>query len=111
MKYYSEKLDKMFDDINTLNKAERDADKKAAAAKKKDDEAKALKRESAKKVEKAIEDAHEAYKKANELQTIADNELKEFCKKYGYYHTSVNSIDDLFFPFHSIEDTFKKLFY
>lgn len=73
MKYYSEKLKKVFDDVETLEKAE-------LTLVKKEEEEKKL-REERKVRAKEVEDA---YKHFNEL-------LNKFIKDYGSYHMSVDN--------------------
>lgn len=71
MKYYSEKLKKVFDDVKSLDKAEKEFDEKQAIELKKKEE----RASRAKEVE-------DAWKKYQEL-------LKAFIKDYGSYHQSV----------------------
>jgi septal ring factor EnvC (AmiA/AmiB activator) len=80
MKYYSEITNKVYDTEELLNKAE-----EAEAAKKEAEIAKRNERsQNAKKVE-------EARKKATEAINAYEKELKDFCEKYGSYHTSIEA--------------------
>ena len=78
MKYYSTKLNRLFDTVEELEEAEKVYDDKLKEAEK----AKAERAEAAKKVE-------EAYKLAEETKKAADDLLTEFCKKYGAYHSTI----------------------
>ncbi len=81
MKYYSEPLNRLFDDEKSLIAAEakkkREDEAKAAAEAK----AKSERAAAAKEVDALLKEAEEAYQKAVKA-------LKAFTKKYGYYHTS-----------------------
>jgi len=76
LKFYSEKLDKLYDTQDELVKAESaENDKKA-------------KREArAKEVEMALNAAQASAKKAHDL-------LVAFCQDYGAYHTSISKPGD-----------------
>lgn len=92
MKYYSTKLNRLFDAVEELKEAEKAYDEKQKEA-----EAKKAKRsEAAKKVQ-------EAYKLADETRKAADAALEEFCKEYGSYHTTVTK------PARDAEDVLFKL--
>lgn len=78
MKYYSTKLNRLFDTTEELEKAEKELEEKQKEAEK----IKAERAEAAKKVE-------EAYKLADETKKAADDLLNEFIKKYGSYHKTV----------------------
>jgi hypothetical protein len=82
MKYYSEKLNKMYDSAEELGNAETAYDKAQ-----KEKEAKAVKLRDeraarAKEVEDAFTAANEAYKKANDL-------MNKFLADYGKFHTTI----------------------
>lgn len=78
MKYYSTKLNRLFETVGELQEAE-----KAYEAKQKEaDVAKAARSEAAKKVE-------EAYKEVEVAKKNADNLLADFCTKYGAYHSTI----------------------
>jgi len=77
LKYYSEKLSKLFDSEKELTEAET-----AEVNKKKARETRA------KEVEDALAAAHEASDHAHKLLTA-------FCKDYGSYHTTIKDPDDL----------------
>lgn len=79
MKFYSEKLNKMFDSAAEVLKAEELHDKKVAEEKAKKEALVANRKTRADEVEKAFKEADEAYKKANKL-------LADFCNDYGAYH-------------------------
>lgn len=76
MKYYSEKLNKIFDKPEDLKEAER-----AYAAKEAEEKEKKAKR--AKRAQE-VEDAYDNYMKL----------LKEFIEDYGSYHLTKRSVDD-----------------
>lgn len=79
MKFYSEKLNKMFDSAADVLKAEEEHEKKLAEEKAKKEALVANRKTRADEVEKAFKEAEEAYKKVNNL-------LADFCKDYGAYH-------------------------
>ena len=80
MKYYSEKLKKLFDKENELQKAEQDFDKKEAVELKK--------REERATRAKEVDEAYSHYLKL----------LKDFIKDYGSYHHTIKDNDfDVFF--------------
>lgn len=76
MKYYSEKLEKLFETEEELKSAEKARDEEEAKEK--------VKREQRAERAKEVE---EAYKKYIEL-------LNQFVKDYGNYHCSVKDGDD-----------------
>lgn len=80
MKYYSTKLNRLFDTAKELEEAEKAYDEKQSEAEAK----KARRAEAAKKVQ-------DAYKRADEAKKSADDELAKFCKEYGSYHTTITS--------------------
>ena len=82
MKYYSTKLNRLFETVKELEAAEKVYDDKQKEAEK----VKAERTEAAKKVE-------EAYKLADETKKAADQLLTEFCKKYGPYHKTITKPD------------------
>lgn len=77
MKYYSEKLNKVFDTEDELKTAEEEQEKKYAVQLKKKEE----RAERAKEVENA-------YKEYRKL-------LNAFIKDYGYYHQTLRDDDGL----------------
>lgn len=79
MKFYSEKLDKMFSTAAEVVKAEEAYDKKLAEEKAKKEELANTRKARADEVEKLFADAREAQKKANDALTA-------FCKDYGAFH-------------------------
>ena len=75
MKYYSEKLNKVFDKVEDLESAEKEHAEK---------EVQALKLREERKVRaKEVEDAYLAYKKL----------LNQFIKDYGSYHQTIKDKD------------------
>ena len=87
MKFYSEKLNKMFDSEAEVVKAEADAQKEVAAQQLKEKQVKEERAADAKKVNEALAAAREA-------QKAADKALSDFINKYGYFHTSF-TVDDV----------------
>ena len=79
MKFYSEKLNKMYDSAAEVVKAEEAYDKKLAEEKAKKEELANTRKARADEVEKLFADAREAQKKANDALTA-------FCKDYGAFH-------------------------
>lgn len=79
LKYYSEKLDKLFNSEEELVAAEAEVEQKENEKKKLMEERK----ERAKEVEDALQELSEARKRYYKL-------LQDFCKDYGYFHYSVN---------------------
>lgn len=84
MKFYSEKLDKMYNSAAEVMQAEEAYEKKLAEEKSKKEELANTRKARAEEVEKAYAEANEAYKKANDLLTA-------FCKDYGAYHKTYKS--------------------
>lgn len=87
MKFYSEILDKIFDDEKALIEAE---DKHQKAIKEKEDREKKLadeRKARAKEVEEALEQAQAAEKKYWELRN-------KFVKDYGAWHVSYKNTDN-----------------
>ena len=88
MKYYSDVLNKVFENSNDCLAAEREYLAKQEKEKLEKERAAALRKEAADRVEaarKTMEKAQSEYKK----------ELEAFCKKYGTYHYSTTSADGL----------------
>ena len=81
MKFYSEKLNKMFDSAAEVMQAEEAYEKKLAEEKAKKEKLANTRKERAEEVKEAYKVASEAYDKANQL-------LADFCKDYGSYHTT-----------------------
>jgi flagellar hook-basal body complex protein FliE len=93
MKYFSDKLNKVFEKEDDLHKAEEDYDNRMAKAKADQEKLKNERSERAKEVEKAMEDAQIASAKATEL-------LNKFIKDYGAYHTTLTvAPEDVFDEF------------
>lgn len=95
MKFYSEKLDKLFDTQELCAQAE-EAHEKAIA----EEEAKkkALTEERATRA-KEVEDL---YKAAIEAKKAYDEKLREFLKDYGSFHATFKNVD----PFFTLFDWF-----
>lgn len=95
MKFYSEKLNKLFDTQELCAQAE-DAHEKAIA----EEEAKkkALTEERATRA-KEVEDL---YKAAIEAKKAYDEKLRAFLKDYGSFHATFKNVD----PFFSLLDWF-----
>jgi len=75
MKYYSEKLNKVFDKVEDLETAEKELEEKETAEKEK--------REKRAERAKEVEEAYKNYKKL----------LNDFLKDYGYYHSTIKDGD------------------
>lgn len=99
MKYYSDVLNKMFDNANDCLTAEREH---AAKQEKEEYEKKRVAAER-----KAAADKVEAARKAmNEAQSAYKKELEGFCKKYGSYHYSSRDVSDIPTLFNDIFNIF-----
>lgn len=87
MKYYSEKLKKFYDTVETLETAEKEYDKAHAAeiAKQKERKARA-------------DEINEAWKEVVKVQKHYDELLDKFIKDYGSYHATYTSSDEIFSP-------------
>lgn len=88
MKYYSELLEKVFNSADECEAAEMEAKEKAERERLAREEKAAKRKEAAAQVEAARKvalDAQKAYQDA----------LKDFCAKYGSYHTTITNLDDL----------------
>lgn len=110
MKYYSEKLNKVFDTERECMEAEFKVKEQENLARIQKE--KALREEKEKKEALAAErkimaDKVETARKAYlEAQKAYRNELEAFCKKYGTYHYTVTDADEV--P--SLFDVFKYAF-
>ena len=110
MKYYSEKLNKVFDTERECMEAEFKVKEQENLARIQKE--KALREEKEKKEALAVErkamaDKVETARKAYlEAQKAYRNELEAFCKKYGTYHYTVTDADEV--P--SLFDVFKYAF-
>lgn len=89
MKFYSEKLNEMFNTQEACAQAESEHDKQVAEAEAKK---KALADERATRA-KAVE---ELYKQAVEAKQKYDKALQEFLKDYGSFHATFKSTDPFF---------------
>ena len=84
MKFYSEKLDKLFDDEKSLVKAEDEHNIRVAAEKAKQEQLANTRKERAKAIE-------EQYKKVVEARNEYKKLVDDFTKDYGSFHMSVKS--------------------
>lgn len=95
MKFYSEKLNKVYDTEQACVEAESAHDKAIAEAEAKK---KALVEERATRA-KEVEDL---YKAAVEAKKAYDEKLREFLKDYGSFHATFKNVD----PFFTLLDWF-----
>lgn len=95
MKFYSEKLNRLFDSSDECAKAEEAHDKAIAEAEAKK---KALADDRASRA-KEVEDL---YKAAVDAKKAYDERLQAFLKDYGSFHATFKNVD----PFFSIFDWF-----
>lgn len=86
MKYYSELLNKTFNSVEELEKAESETKRLEQERKIKEKQLREERGNRAKEVEEAYKIANEAQKKANKL-------LADFIKDYGSFHTSITEVD------------------
>lgn len=87
MKYFSEKLNKLFDSSDECAKAE-------AAAIKAEEEKKVAEQKKAETRKARAKEVEDALKASVEARAKYDKLLREFCKDYGAFHYSFNSEDD-----------------
>lgn len=110
MKYYSEKLNKVFDTERECMEAEfkvKEQENLARIQKEKALREEKEKKEALATERKAMADKVETARKAYlEAQKAYRNELEAFCKKYGTYHYTVTDADEV--P--SLFDVFKYAF-
>ena len=97
MKFYSEKLNKLFDTQELCAQAEEEHDKAEAAKKAKEEELAATRKARANEVE-------EAYKASVEAQKHYQDLLNKFVKDYGSFHMTLRSGD--FNPFDGFDHLF-----
>ena len=95
MKFYSEKLDKLFDTQELCAKAE-EAHEKALA------EAENKKLKLAEERTNRAKEVEDLYKAAVEAKKAYDEKLREFLKDYGSFHATFKNVD----PFFSLFDWF-----
>ena len=98
MKYFSEKLNKVFDTEQACVEAESAHDKAIAEKKAKEEKLVAERKSRAAEVENAYKVSVEAAKHYHEL-------LDKFCKDYGSFHMTLKSGD--FNPFDGFDHLFK----
>ncbi len=84
MKFYSEKLNKMYNDEKSLVKAEEEYDVRVAAEKAHAEQLAATRKDRAKAIE-------ESYKKVVEARKEYKKLVDEFTRDYGSFHMSVKS--------------------
>ena len=84
MKFYSEKLDKLFDDEKALVKAEDEYEVRIAAEKAKQEQLANTRKERAKAIE-------EQYKKVINDRAEYKRLVDEFTRDYGQFHMSIKS--------------------
>ena len=89
MKYFSEKLNKLFDSEKECSKAEAEHEKQLAETEAKQ---KALADERASRA-KNVEDL---YKQAIDAKAAYDKELRAFLKDYGSFHCTLRNVDPFF---------------
>lgn len=108
MKYYSEKLNRLYDSQAECEKAEFEAkeaeNREKILAERKAAEAKAQKEKEAAERKMMATEVDEAYKAMVAAQNAYKTKLEAFVKKYGSYHTSLTTKDipslfDIFNPF------------
>lgn len=87
MKYYSEKLNYLYDTEEALKKAEAEKEAKEREAKQKSEKLSAERKAAAQIVDQKRKAAWDAYKEYHDS-------LSDFCSKYNSYHYSLKS-DDL----------------
>lgn len=87
MKYYSEKLNKLYDNKDELIAAE---EKVAAAEAEKAAKEKELKEKRAARAK----EVQEAFEKVKEANTEATKKLNDFIEDYGSYHCSFSKTDE-----------------
>lgn len=90
MKFYSEKLNKMYSTAAEVVQAEEAYDKKLAEEKAKKEELANTRKARAEEVEKALEELEKVREKAHEDIRVAEEKarkvLADFCKDYGAFH-------------------------
>lgn len=97
MKFYNEYLKRFYDTQEECLAAE----KQYLAAQTEKEEKEKQKKEERAAAAKRVEAAQKAM---NEAQSNYRKELEEFCKKYGTYHYSTNSFDNIPHLFSTIFD-------
>lgn len=106
MKYYSDTLNKFFDTAADCQRAEFEAKEKENLEKIKKERELALVKEQKEKAaaeRKAlaaeVDEARKVYSDACKTYSVAQKayreKLQEFCEKYGTYHYSTNSADEI----------------
>lgn len=88
MKYYSEKLNRLFETEKELVEAENIHDKKLAEEKEKKEKAAKERKARAAEIDAAREAKNEACRRYNEL-------LEAFIQDYGSYHTTISDSKEL----------------
>lgn len=110
MKYFSEKLNKVFDTPEACQRAEFEAKEKENIEKIKKEKAlrEAKERKEKELAErKAMADRVETARKAYlEAQKAYSTELEAFCKKYGTYHYTVTDAEEVPSLFNALQYAF-----
>jgi len=90
MKFYSEKLDKLFDDEKALTKAEDEYDVRVAAEKAHAEQLAKTRKDRAKAIEESYKKVEDARKEYNKL-------VEEFVRDYGSFHMTYKDGDGSMF--------------
>lgn len=113
IRIYSDKTQKFYNTVEEANRAEFEAKEaenrqKILAERKAADEKARKEKEAAERKALAaeVETARQAMTKA---QKAYKDKLTEFCDKYGSYHYTTTSLDDLPTLFSTFDEVFKKL--
>lgn len=111
MKYYSEKLGKVYDTADECQQAERVAQEKEERARlekeRKEQELKEKKEKEAAERKAAAGKVDAAFKALSAAKKAYGEELQAFCKKYGTYHFTTDGKDDVPTLFDFFENIFK----
>ena len=109
MKFYSEKLNKLFDSAEACQQAEfkakEEENRQRILAERKAAEEKEKKEKEATERKAMATEVTDALKAMNEAQKVYREKLEAFCKKYGTFHFSTDGIKniptlfDVFNPF------------
>ena len=91
MKFYSEKLNELFETEEACALAEKEHEEALAAEEARKKEFSNARKEAANIIDEKYKAYHEAQKEYYEA-------LKDFLKKYGSYHKTYKNLDDLTIP-------------
>lgn len=89
MKYFSEKLNKLFDSEKACTEAEVEHDKQM-------EEAEAKKKALADERASRAKNVEDLYKQAVEAKAAYDKELRAFLDDYGSFHCTLKNVDPFF---------------